>query len=296
MINNKRILFIISLVFIIINLKICQLAKATNFNTNPFQSLLITLSDTPIFSGTNPATYCLSSGTQLGFVSGKQWEDLESNGLQIIHALLPAITAVIKIDQQGTDGILGASYNEASANASLTDINYNYQSKSARIMLAWAINSNLHIGITGKGIWQELANAHGSAYGIDIGTVWTLASGIRLGAVAEQIGNSTLQWDTKSGYSETIPATYKIAATIQPLSELTIETGTVITSEHEPEWRLGAAYTLPGIAIAIQCNSIVQMIGIHAQIAPFLVGYQYIHYSDPWLPAAQQFSFGIEIN
>jgi hypothetical protein len=139
-------------------------------------------------------------------------------------------------------------------------------------------------GINIKYIRQSLASNSSTGYGIDLGGLYELSDGFRIGVNLQDLTKTKLKWDSVSKHEDTIPMNVKFGAAytkqMQALkSNLTLSWS--LDTKYGAEMHYGIEWWLMELlAIRIGMNVDELSAGVGLRLALFQVDYAFIGHSD----------------
>jgi len=146
------------------------------------------------------------------------------------------------------------------------------------------LNELFSTGINIKYIRQSLASNTSSGYGMDLGAIYQLFDGFRMGVNLQDLTKTKLKWDSISKHEDIIPMSVKFGvAYTKPLdalkSQLTLSWS--LDTKYGTENHYGVEWWLLDIlAMRIGMNVDELSVGAGLRLAAFQVDYAFIGHDD----------------
>jgi len=154
------------------------------------------------------------------------------------------------------------------------------------VFLSYGLNvtRSFSAGINLKLIRQALSGNTSSGWGIDIGGLYELISGLKLGLNLQDVTGTKLKWDSKTKHEENIPASMKLGVAYTgniPSLRSIITISCNVDTKYDSEMHYGAEWWLmKTLALRIGLDEGRLSAGAGLRVTAFQVDYAFIGHDD----------------
>ena len=155
------------------------------------------------------------------------------------------------------------------------------------IFLSYGIKASdsLSVGLNLKLIRQALAANSSSGWGIDIGGLYELFGGFKIGLNLQDVSRTKLKWDSASKHEDVIPASVKFGAAytgqISSLYDSLVTISCSVDTKYDTEMHYGAEWWfMRTLALRIGLDEGRLSVGSGLRISTFQVDYAFIGHDD----------------
>jgi len=146
------------------------------------------------------------------------------------------------------------------------------------------VSDSLSVGLNLKLIRQALAANSSSGWGIDIGGLYRLFSGFRIGLNLQDVSRTKLKWDSASKHEDVIPASVKFGAAytgqISSLKSI-VTVSCSVDTKYDTEMHYGAEWWfVRTLALRIGLDEGRLSMGCGLRVSTFQVDYAFIGHDD----------------